>query len=107
MAYDEMLDARIRGAVEPWGAERKAMFGGTAYMLSGNLFAGTYKDRLLIRVSPEDGVALLQEPGATPFDMMRRPMPGWITIDQAVLDGDGLEDWLSRGRCFAESLPAK
>lgn len=107
MAYDIELDARIADVVAPWGAVRKAMFGGTGYMLNGNLMAGVYKDRLLVRLSPELGAAALEEPHVTPFDMMPHPMPGWITVSAEGVLGDGLESWLARGRAYAESLPAK
>lgn len=107
MAYDPELDARVAQAVSAWGAIRKAMFGGTGYMLRGNLFAGVYKDRLLVRLSAQEGAAALDEPHVTPFDMMPRPMPGWITVDQDGLDGPDLVRWLERGRAHALSLPAK
>jgi hypothetical protein len=93
--------------VTPWGAVRKAMFGGTAYMLNGNLMGGVYKDRLLVRLSPEAGASALGEPHVTPFDMMPHPMPGWITIDAEGASGDALRSWLQRGRDHAESLPPK
>lgn len=107
VAYDTDLDARVAEIADAWGAERKTMFGGTGYMIAGNLAAGVYKDRLLIRLSAEEGDAALAEPGVKPFDMMPRPMPGWVTIGQEELVGDGLESWLARGRAHAESLPPK
>jgi hypothetical protein len=107
MAYDEQLDSRISGIVTPWGATRRAMFGGTAYMLSGNLMAGVYKDRLLVRLSAAEGAAALEEPHVTPFDMMHHPMPGWVTISSEGVVEAGLLSWLERGRKHAESLPPK
>jgi TfoX/Sxy family transcriptional regulator of competence genes len=107
MAYDEQLDSRISDVLTPWGATRKAMFGGTAYMLNGNLMAGVYKDRLLVRLSASEGATALQEPHVTPFDMMSRPMPGWVTVSSEGVVGDGLVSWLERGRKHAESLPHK
>ena len=107
MVYNEQLDSRISDVVAPWGATRKAMFGGTAYMLNGNLMAGVYKDRLLVRLSADEGVAALEEPHVTPFDMMPRPMPGWVTISAEGVMGEGLLSWLDRGRKYAESLPPK
>jgi hypothetical protein len=83
------------------------MFGGTGYMIGGNLLGGVYKDRLLVRVSPDEGAAALTEPDTAPFDMMPRPMPGWVTIGADGVAGDGLRAWLERGRAYAESLPEK
>ncbi len=107
MAYDQELDQRVAEAVAAWGAARKAMFGGTGYMLHGNLFGGVYKDRLLVRLSPEDGDAALRERDVLPFDMMPHPMPGWITVGATGAKGAGLVRWLQRGRAYAESLPPK
>lgn len=107
MAYDEELDARVADLVAPWGAVRKAMFGGTGYMIRGNLFGGVYRDRLLVRMSPEEGASALNEFDAAPFDMMPHPMPGWVTIGHAGVEGEGLARWLERGREYAESLPPK
>jgi hypothetical protein len=107
MAYDQQLDSRVSDVVTPWGATRKTMFGGTAYMLNGNLTAGVYKDRLLVRLSGEEGVAALEEPHVTPFDMMPRPMPGWVTVSSEGVAGDGLTFWLERARRYVESLPHK
>jgi hypothetical protein len=107
MAYDEMLDARVADVVLPWGADRKTMFGGTAYMLHGHLMGGVYKQRLLVRLSAEAGAAALGEPDTAPFDMMPHPMPGWVTIGTDGAAGDGLRAWLQRGREYAESLPPK
>jgi hypothetical protein len=107
VAYDQELDQRAADAVAAWGAVRKAMFGATGYMLNGNLFGGVYKDRLLVRLSPEDGEAALGEPDVMPFDMMPHPMAGWITIGATGVEGEGLVRWLERGRAYAESLPPK
>ena len=107
MAYDRELDARVADVVGSWGAVRKAMFGGTAYLIRGNLFGGVYKDRLLVRLSAEDGAAALEEPDTAPFDMMPHPMPGWVTVGADGVAGEGLRLWLGRGRAYAESLPPK
>jgi hypothetical protein len=107
MAYDRDLDSRVADLVAPWGAVRKAMFGGTGYLIQGNLFGGVYKDRLLVRLSPEEGSSALKEHDAAPFDMMPRPMPGWVTVGHTGVEGDGLARWLERGWRYAESLPPK
>jgi len=107
MAYDQALDDRVAEILMPWGATRKTMFGGTGYMLNGHLLGGVYKERLLVRLSAEEGVAALDEPDTAPFDMVPHPMPGWVTIGPQGATGDGLRSWLQRGREYAESLPPK
>ena len=107
MAYDKDLDARVEEFVMPWGAERKTMFGGTGYMINGNLMGGVNKDRLVVRLSQEEGVAALDEPDTAPFDMAPRPMPGLVTVGAEGVEGDGLRMWLERAKHYAESLPPK
>jgi hypothetical protein len=107
MAYDQELDTRVASVVLPWGATRKTMFGGTGYLLNGHLIGGVYQQRLLVRLSESDGAAALTEAGTAPFDMMPRPMPGWVTVGAEGLAGAGLQAWLQRGRDYAESLPPK
>lgn len=60
MPYDETLDARISDVVTPWGATHKKMFGGTGYLLAGNLMTGVWHDSLIVRLPPEDGASLLE-----------------------------------------------
>lgn len=107
MAYDTGLDELLGGIVTPWGAERKAMFGGTGYLINGNMVAGVHKDWLVLRLSAEDGDAALGEPGVRVFDITGRPMKGWVMVDAEHARGDWLERWLERARVHAESLPPK
>ena len=109
MAFDEGLAQRVRdhlGATA--GTTEKKMFGGLAFLLDGNMAAGISGDELMVRLSPQDGDAALEEPHTRPFDMTGRPMRGWILVA-----GDGLDDdkqlaaWVDRGVAHAASLPAK
>jgi hypothetical protein len=106
MAYDVELDGRIADVVAPWGATRKAMFGGTGYMLNGNLMAGVHKDRLVLRLGDEQGAAALEQAHVLPFDITGRPMIGWVMVERDGI-GDDLKRWLDMARAHAESLPPK
>lgn len=107
MAYDVALDDEVASVVGPWGAERKAMFGGTGYLIRGNMVGGVHGDALILRMSPSDGEAALAEPGVRPFDMTRRPMAGWVMVDRGALAPGDVERWLTVARTFVETLPAK
>jgi TfoX/Sxy family transcriptional regulator of competence genes len=50
MAYDKILDRRINESITGWEniSERK-MFGGTCYLLNGNMVSGVYKDSFIRR----------------------------------------------------------
>ena len=54
MAYDEQLAARVREqlAAEA-GLAEKAMFGGVAFLLDGNMAVGLSGDELMVRVGPD------------------------------------------------------
>jgi TfoX/Sxy family transcriptional regulator of competence genes len=110
MAYDEGLAQRIRTLLDSRSdVEDKRMFGGIAFLISGNMACGVSGEDLMVRVDREDSDALIEsEPGARRFDMTGRPMKGWLLVapDATADDGD-LERWVRRGEEFAASLPPK
>ncbi|HEY3317531.1 MAG TPA: TfoX/Sxy family protein [Coriobacteriia bacterium] len=107
MSYDEELDARVAEIVVPWGATRQKMFGGTGYLVNGNMMAGVHKDRLVLRLGDEAGAKALQQPSVRPFDITGRPMKGWVMVEPPAVAGAELADWLALARGYAESLPPK
>ena len=109
MAYDEDLADRVREqlSAEPAVTE-KAMFGGLAFLLGGNMAVGLSGDELMVRVGPDASDDALARPHARPFDMTGRPMKGWILVaPDGVADERELTAWVARGVDFARSLPAK
>lgn len=109
MAYDEDLANRVREQLA--GEERmheKAMFGGIAFLLAGNMSVGVHGDDLIVRVGPEATDDALAKPHARPFDMTGRPMKGWVLVSrEGVRTKRQLAAWVDRGVTFARSLPAK
>jgi TfoX/Sxy family transcriptional regulator of competence genes len=110
MAYDEDLANRIRELVsmEP-GLTEKRMFGGLAFLISGNMSVSVSgQGGLLLRVDPAETDALLRSEHARPFEMRGRAMQGWLRIDPAgVRNKRELERWVGRGVSYARSLPSK
>lgn len=109
MAYDQALAARLREVLgdNPEISERQ-MFGGIAFMLSGNMAVGVSKDDLMVRIEPETQDEALAQPGVRVFDMTGRPMKGWILVaPEATEDDAELERWVDAGIDFAGSLPPK
>ncbi|MCC6614794.1 MAG: TfoX/Sxy family protein [Anaerolineae bacterium] len=109
MAYDETLAHRVREALAGQsGLTERKMFGGIAFMLSGNMCCGILKDGLLVRVGPEKYDAALANPQAHIMDFTGRPMKNIVLIDsEGVSTDEGLNAWLRQGVDFAASLPAK
>ncbi|NLT34741.1 MAG: TfoX/Sxy family protein [Gaiellales bacterium] len=107
MAYDKELDARVGDVAMAWGASRRRMFGGTGYMLNGNMMAGVFGDSLILRLGPEEGAAALERADVQPFDISPNPHSGWVMVGPGGLDDDSLEHWLEQAREFVETLPEK
>ncbi len=107
MPYDEKLDARIARSVSAWNAVRKKMFGGTCYLLRGNLFCGVHGERLILRLGDEAAAEALEKPFVSEFDITGRPMKGWIMVEKGGFEGRRLTPWLERARSFVQTLPAK
>ena len=84
------------------------MFGGLAFMTSGNMLVGVIGEDLICRVGPhamDDALAL---PGARVFDLTGRVMTGWVLVDgEAVAEDDALAEWIGRADRFVATLPPK
>ncbi len=109
MAYDEGLAHRVRGIIndEPGMVEKK-MFGGVGFMLNGNMACGVNKDDLIVRVGPDSYEQAVIHPNARPFDFTGRPMKGWVMVGaDGVSADDDLQNWVTQGVRFAQSLPPK
>jgi len=110
MPYDQELAARIRELIsgEP-GLSEKKMFGGLAFLISGNMaIAASGHGGLMVRADPAESDALVTTTAARLVEMRGRPMPGWLYLEAAdVADRNELEAWVDRGASFARSLPAK
>jgi TfoX/Sxy family transcriptional regulator of competence genes len=109
MAYDEGLAERVRDALAEVGEiTEKKMFGGVAFMLSGNMCVGIVKDDLMIRVGPHEHDELVGRPHARPMDFTGRTMKGFLYVaPEGVEDDSDLAEWVQHGLAFAGSLPPK
>ena len=110
MAYDEVLADRVREllAVEPDVTEMK-MFGGLAFLLGGNMaVAASGHGGLMVRVDPAMSDELVATTNARFVEMRGRTMQGWLRVDPADVHlKSQLAKWVSLGKTFARSLPAK
>ena len=87
---------------------RKPMFGYPALYLGGNMFAGTFQDKVVARLSEPQRVTALKA-GAKPFEPMPgRPMKEYVVVPPAdVATPAALAKWIEQARSYAETLPAK
>ncbi len=109
MAFDEGLAQRIRELLEDDEAVReKQMFGGLAFLVSGNMACGVVGEELMVRVGPDAYEEALARPHAREMDFTGRPMRGLVYVGSVgIEDDEGLAAWVERGVAFARSQPAK
>ena len=110
MAYDEELAGRIRRltANEP-GVTEKAMFGGLAFLIGGNMaIAASGQGGVLVRVDPEDSAELVASTAAEPMEMRGKKMDGWLRVAAEDVRAEAqLAKWVAIGTTYAHTLPPK
>jgi hypothetical protein len=109
VARDEGLEELLRGdlKLEP-GLTEKAMFGGRAWLMYGNLLCGARNDGMLVRLGKgNDGWALeLADIGQ--MIMRGRAMQGWVRAGPQAFGDDALRrKLLDAALTFIRSLPSK
>lgn len=102
------LESRLHTLLQPHEAVSKRMFGGTCFMVKGNMVIGTLKKGLLVRVGKQAHEDALKRPGAKVFDMTGRPILGYIIVEESVLASNlTLQEWVDLGLAFTSTLPPK
>jgi TfoX/Sxy family transcriptional regulator of competence genes len=109
MAFDDGLAQRIREVLDDRSdIGEKRMFGGLAFIQSGNMCVGVVGDELMVRVGADAYEDSLAQPHAREMDFTGRPMRGLVYVACEGFEEDSdLEKWVTRGLDFAGSLPAK
>ena len=104
----ELATAFDKAAPKDPRVVRKPMFGYPALFLDGNMFAGTFQDKIVARLSAEDRARAMKEGGA-PFEPMAgRPMKEYVVVPaRDVAKPVALARWIERARVHATTLPAK
>ncbi len=96
-----MLLDDLSALMLPHGAVPQRMFGGTAFMLNGNLAIGTHqKTGLIVRVGPEAAPQAIVM-GARQMEMGGRVMKGWVLVDAPA----ALGPWVDLAVGFNQTLP--
>jgi len=109
MAFDEGLAQRLRELLSNrLDIVEKKMFGGLAFMLSGNMCCGVVDDTLMARVGPNQYQDALKLPHALEMDLTGKPLKGFIYVTSRGIESDqDLQAWVDRSLDFASSLPPK
>jgi len=87
---------------------RKPMFGYPALFLNGNMFAGTFQDRIVVRLA-EDARLRAMKAGAAQFaPMPGRPMKEYVVVPPSdVARPAALAKWIEQAHGYATTLPVK
>lgn len=109
MAQDEGLAELLReDLVAIRGLTEKAMFGGRAWLLNGNLLCGARQDGMLVRLGKDNDGWALRTPDIIPMISRGRPMRGWVRAGPAAFGDDKLRrKLLDAALAFVRSLPKK
>lgn len=108
MSTEESLSVAVRGHLSGAGAISEVkMFGGTGFMLNGNLVAAVSKRGLLLRLGKDRYRDAFAWPGARPMEMRGRTMEGYVYIDPPVPTMSALKAWLDEAVAFVMTLPVK
>jgi TfoX/Sxy family transcriptional regulator of competence genes len=88
--------------------EPRQMFGYPSAFVGGNLATGLHKATWFVRL-PADDEGTLRDLGGGSFEPMPgRPMRGYVTMPDAVLDDPTqLSAWVDRAVAFVRTLPVK
>jgi TfoX/Sxy family transcriptional regulator of competence genes len=98
MAFDEHLATRIRQFFKDQGVGfiEKRMMGGLCFMVVGKMCVGVEKDRLMVRIDPEDYENALGRKGCVPMDFTGRPMRGFVFVEpQGLTSKRDLISWVN------------
>jgi TfoX N-terminal domain len=110
MAYDLDLANRLREQLaDQDGVSEKAMFGGLAFLLDGNMVVSAFsRGGLMVRVGPAAIDEALSRAHTEAIRMRGRPMPGWVHVAaEGVKTKRQVAAWVRRAMDFTATLPPK
>lgn len=105
----EIVAAFDKAAPKDPRVVRKPMFGYPALYLNGNMFAGTFQDKVVVRLSEPGRARAAKTARAAPFEPMPgRPMKEYVALPPAVVaQPPALAKWIDEARAYAATLPPK
>ena len=90
------------------GLTQKAMFGGIAWRVNGNLLCGASDKGMLVRLGKDNDTWALKIPGIALMVMQGRKMNGWVRAAPGVYGNNALRSKLLKAALeFNRTLPKK
>ena len=105
MTPSEQLIRRIQSATLPWAAQmsERKMFGGHCFLYKGKMCLGETKERLMVRVKPEDMAQTLAMDEVMPMDFTGKPMKEMVFVAPKGYDTEAkLQHFIELGIAHAE-----
>jgi hypothetical protein len=109
MSYNENLFNRVESLLKSTkDIVPKKMFGGICFLHRGNMLCGIDKDRLLVRVGPDQYKYALSLAFASEMDITGRPLKGFVLVGPGGTESSAsLKKWINLGLNFTRTLAAK
>ncbi|MEO5589289.1 MAG: TfoX/Sxy family protein [Gemmatimonadaceae bacterium] len=109
MAADEPTARRVRKLLASrTDVTERRMFGGLAFMVSGNMLCAVGADHLMVRVGRDGYAAALDEPHANEMRFTGRTMKGYVTVDPAgYVSAKDLRRWINTALSLVTTLPPR
>lgn len=102
------LEDRLTKALTAHKPIAKRMFGGTCFMVRGNMLVGTFRGGMMARVAKEEHADTVKLPGASAMEMKGKVMEGFILIDAKSVESDAaMKRWIDMALAYNATLPAK
>lgn len=105
----ELVAAFEKAAPRDPRAKEKPMFGYPALFVNGHMFAGTFQEKVVVRLPEAERTSLLEKKRAIAFEPMPgRPMKEYVVVPPAVVDRPAeLSDWVEKAFRYGLTLPPK
>jgi TfoX/Sxy family transcriptional regulator of competence genes len=84
------------------------MFGYPCCFVGGHMFMGLFRDRMMVRLAPDDRKELMSKGGTIFEPMPGRPMHEYVVVPASVMENQAaLREWVAKSLSYGGSLPPK
>jgi TfoX/Sxy family transcriptional regulator of competence genes len=103
----ELIAAFEKAKPDDPSVTSRPMFGYPALFVKGNMFAGTYQDKIVVRFGDDPTIAGAKT--AKNFEPMPgRAMKDYLVVPESVVKSPAkLRAWIDHAHAYATKLPAK
>ncbi|MFH2035963.1 MAG: TfoX/Sxy family protein [Candidatus Zixiibacteriota bacterium] len=109
MAYDEILAGQVEDILrDVAGLTFRKMFGSLCFMINGNIAVCVSKDRLMVRVGPDNYEKAMKMKHTSVVYFSDKPITTFVYVEpEGLRTQKSIEKWVMMGVEFAGSLKKK